>query len=233
MTALVEYGIKCLHHATNFFCPDPSVLKSSDFRKCCEENLICDVCEKFVSRLNKHDDVIEWNFMKIAPPKWRAGCAPGFINIQFLQLASQTMTFCVVHTTVNLSIVYVTVCYLFMSLLLCTKLHDWIYRIVSNLQYLIFILVWGCNTEWIYFVSPIWELFSPDDCKRTLRCRGSQTFSGHVPLQYFDTWACTPKHGCWTWILSREGPVVDFPGVGQKYFCRGLKWQNYISTTRN
>ena len=28
-------------------------------------------------RLNKHDDVIEWHFMKIAsPPKWRAGCAP-------------------------------------------------------------------------------------------------------------------------------------------------------------
>jgi len=25
------------------------------------------VCEKVVPRLNKHDDVIEWNFMKIAP----------------------------------------------------------------------------------------------------------------------------------------------------------------------
>ena len=35
------------------------------------------VCEKVVPRLNKHDDVIEWNFMKIAPlPKWRAGCTP-------------------------------------------------------------------------------------------------------------------------------------------------------------
>jgi len=35
------------------------------------------VCEKVVPRLNKHDDVIKWNFMKIAPPpKWRAGCAP-------------------------------------------------------------------------------------------------------------------------------------------------------------
>ena len=34
------------------------------------------ICEKVVSRLNKHDDVIEWNFMKIAPPTWRAGCAP-------------------------------------------------------------------------------------------------------------------------------------------------------------
>jgi len=27
------------------------------------------VCEKFVPRLNNHDDVIEQNFMKIAPPK--------------------------------------------------------------------------------------------------------------------------------------------------------------------
>jgi len=35
------------------------------------------VCKKVVvPRLNKHNDVIEWNFMKIAPPKWRAGCAP-------------------------------------------------------------------------------------------------------------------------------------------------------------
>jgi len=34
------------------------------------------VCEKVVPRLNKHDDVIEWNFVKIALPKWRAGCAP-------------------------------------------------------------------------------------------------------------------------------------------------------------
>jgi len=38
------------------------------------------VCEKVVPRLNKHDDVIEWNFMKIASPKWRAGCAPAHRN---------------------------------------------------------------------------------------------------------------------------------------------------------
>jgi len=34
------------------------------------------------------------------------------------------MTFYVVHTTVNLSSVYVTVCYLFMLLLLHMQLHD-------------------------------------------------------------------------------------------------------------
>jgi len=34
-------------------------------------------------------------------------------------------------------------------------------------------------------------------------------------------------------IFPREGPIVDFPVVGQKYFCRGGKWQNYIFTTRN
>jgi len=27
-------------------------------------------------------------------------------------------------------------------------------------------------------------------------------------------------------IFPREGPIVDFPVVGQKYFCRGDKWQN-------
>jgi len=27
------------------------------------------VCEKVVPRLNKHDDIIDLNFMKIAPPK--------------------------------------------------------------------------------------------------------------------------------------------------------------------
>jgi len=26
-------------------------------------------------------------------------------------------------------------------------------------------------------------------------------------------------------IVPREGPI-DFPVVGQKYFCRGYKWQN-------
>ena len=29
------------------------------------------VCEKVVPRLNKHDDVIEWNFRKIAPPEMK------------------------------------------------------------------------------------------------------------------------------------------------------------------
>ena len=37
------------------------------------------VCEKVVPRLNKHDDFIEWNFMNIAPSKWRAGCAPSLM----------------------------------------------------------------------------------------------------------------------------------------------------------
>jgi len=57
------------------------------------------------------------------------------------------MTFHVVHPAVNLSIVYVTVCYLFMLLLLCIQLHDCVYRIASSLQYLILILVLGCNID--------------------------------------------------------------------------------------
>jgi len=47
-----------------------------------------------------------------------------FINIQFLQLASETMTFYVVHPTLNLSIVCVTICYLFMLLLWYMQLHE-------------------------------------------------------------------------------------------------------------
>jgi len=34
------------------------------------------VCEKFVPRLNKHDDVIEQNFMKIAPPEMKSWLRP-------------------------------------------------------------------------------------------------------------------------------------------------------------
>jgi len=48
-------------------------------------------------------------------------------------LASEAITFYVVHPAVNLSIVYVTVCYLFMLLLLYKQLHNSLYRIASNL----------------------------------------------------------------------------------------------------
>jgi len=30
------------------------------------------VCEKVVPRLDKYDDVIDWNFMKIAPPEMKS-----------------------------------------------------------------------------------------------------------------------------------------------------------------
>jgi len=39
------------------------------------------VCEKVVPRLNKHDDVIEWNFVKIAPPRNEELVAP-LLNMQ-------------------------------------------------------------------------------------------------------------------------------------------------------
>jgi len=65
------------------------------------------------------------------------------------------MTFYVVHPTANLPLVYVTVCYLFMLLLLYMQLHDWLYRIASSLQSTISMLVWGCNIDWTCFVSPI------------------------------------------------------------------------------
>ena len=34
------------------------------------------VCEKVVPRLNKHDDVIEWNFMKLPPPEMKSWLRP-------------------------------------------------------------------------------------------------------------------------------------------------------------
>jgi len=36
------------------------------------------VCEKVVPRLNEHDDVIEWNFMKIAPLEMKSWLLPWF-----------------------------------------------------------------------------------------------------------------------------------------------------------
>jgi len=54
------------------------------------------VSEKVVPRLNKHDDVIEYNFMKIDfPPKWRAGCATGlyYSLVVFTQWDSSSTVF--------------------------------------------------------------------------------------------------------------------------------------------
>ena len=47
------------------------------FRVCGQKYIIImTVCEKVVPRLNKHDDVIEWNFMKIAPPEMKSWLRP-------------------------------------------------------------------------------------------------------------------------------------------------------------
>ena len=85
MTAPVEYGTKCLYYATNFF--SVLIVQSTSwliwkviiFRNAAKRTLSVTVCEKFVPRLDKHDDVVEWNFVKnFPPPKWRAGCALSF-----------------------------------------------------------------------------------------------------------------------------------------------------------
>jgi len=39
------------------------------------------VCAKVVLRLNEHDGVIEWKFMKIAPPRNKELVAPLFQDI--------------------------------------------------------------------------------------------------------------------------------------------------------
>ena len=63
--------------------------------------------------------------------------------------------------------------------------------------------------------------------------RGSQTFSGHVPFSISADEYVPLKMGAGR-IFSRQGPKMDFSGVGQKYFCMGgQKWQNDIFTTRN
>jgi len=36
-----------------------------------------------------------------------------------------------------------------------TQLHGWLYWMVSNLQHLIMIRVWRCETDWRCFVSPL------------------------------------------------------------------------------
>jgi len=45
--------------------------------------IICNRLRKFVPRLNKHDDVIDWNFMKIAPPRIEELVAPLFDALLF------------------------------------------------------------------------------------------------------------------------------------------------------
>jgi len=40
------------------------------------------VCEKVVPRLNKHDDVIEWNSWKIAPSEMKSWLRPWSSHIQ-------------------------------------------------------------------------------------------------------------------------------------------------------
>jgi len=49
-----------------------------DFVASCQNTLLIyvTVCEKAVPRFNKHDDVIKWNFMKIALPRNEELVAP-------------------------------------------------------------------------------------------------------------------------------------------------------------
>ena len=62
-------------------------------RICGQKIIICvTVVEKVVTRLDKYDDVIEWNFMKIAPPQkmksWlRPWCQPKIQQFPFFLIA--------------------------------------------------------------------------------------------------------------------------------------------------
>ena len=89
-----------------------------------------------------------------------------FINIQYLQLASGTMTFYVVHPTVNLSIVYVTVCYLFMLLLLSMQLHDWL---PDRKQPLVLDIDAGVRVQhWLNMLSTDWTVMTGRSIRYTV-----------------------------------------------------------------
>ena len=49
---------------------------SMDFVSAGKNTLYMTICEKFVPRLKKHNDVIEWDFMKIAPPQMKTWLRP-------------------------------------------------------------------------------------------------------------------------------------------------------------
>ena len=86
MITLVEYRIKCLYCirllifslSWSFGLHLDQNWKVLIFGNVAKTTLSVTICEQVVPRLNNHDDVIEWNFMKIPTPKWRAGCALGF-----------------------------------------------------------------------------------------------------------------------------------------------------------
>jgi len=55
---------------------------------------------------------------------------------------------------------------------------------------------WGAAAELLFFLAYLRKLFSKINFfvrSSKVYARGSQTFSGHVPLQHFDRWARTPK----------------------------------------
>jgi len=68
----------------------------------------------------------------------------------------------IVHQNTKFLLVCITVCYLaFLLLVLDAQQHGWLNRILCSVLYLTLTLVWGCETDWIRFISPIskWVLF--------------------------------------------------------------------------
>jgi len=59
-------------------CAECVCLYTMDFVSAGKKTLLLyvTVCAKVVPRLNKHDDVIKWNFMKIAPPEMKSWLRP-------------------------------------------------------------------------------------------------------------------------------------------------------------
>ena len=103
-------------------------LISSHFRKCCETNISVTVCENVVPRLNKQDDVIEWKFMKIAPPpemkNWLRACSVIILYTRTLNSCSRQKILST--TTWILNIGKDHHCYVYMVSFSLSRYHIWI-----------------------------------------------------------------------------------------------------------
>jgi len=87
----------------------------------------------------------------------------------FHQLAPEAMNIYIFHPNANPSLLYVQPFALYSCYFCCT--HNCMADCTgSQASYIIWhkILVWGCEIDCSRFVSPIWELISPDDRMRAL-----------------------------------------------------------------
>ena len=91
----------------------------------------------------------------------------------------------------------------------------------------------GLHVKYLFFVNFDEQCSPLCGCRVTRKryIRVSQTFSGHVPLQQFDRWACIPEHGRRK-DFFQAGAKNGFFRSGPKIYLVGQKRQNFIFTTQ-